>query len=307
MGQWKELIRLAFKGRRFEGHALDLSALDELVRFQKIVTETAKALWREANPDRERLPPHFEDKIRLCLRRIEEGSAVAPLEVYIDDTKQEYLYDKGETQEPEEIRQALSLACDSFGSIERDRPLPSTFPRALISEYARWGRQLSEDESIEIVRKGKKPVKITGVTQSRWSELSEIPHENLAEVTGTILEVDVRLGHFQIWTNERTYATVSFNSQQEELVTDALKYHGKCKVYVKGRGEFSADGKLIRITSVEDLSLISIETPQPGLYERSIEDVLEEISSEIPAEEWRKLPTDLSDNLDHYIYGWPKK
>ena len=278
-----------------------------LVRFQKIVTETAKALWREANPDRERLPPHFEDKIRLCLRRIEEGSAVAPLEVYIDDTKQEYLYDKGETQEPEEIRQALSLACDSFGSIERDRPLPSTFPRALISEYARWGRQLSEDESIEIVRKGKKPVKITGVTQSRWSELSEIPHENLAEVTGTILEVDVRLGHFQIWTNEKTYATVSFNSQQEELVTDALKYHGKCKVYVKGRGEFSGRWQADSNYKCRDLSLISIETPQPGLYERSIEDVLEEISSEIPAEEWRKLPTDLSDNLDHYIYGWPKK
>ena len=82
---------------------------------------------------------------------------------------------------------------------------------------------------------------------------------------------------------------------------------GKCKVHVKGRGEFSADGKLIRITNVEDLSLISIEAPQPGLYERSIEDVLGEISSEIPAEEWRKLPTDLSDNLDHYIYGWPKK
>jgi hypothetical protein len=68
----KELIRIAFKGKRYDGHALDLSALDELVRFQKIVTETAKALWREANQDCERLPPHFEDNIRLCLRRIED-------------------------------------------------------------------------------------------------------------------------------------------------------------------------------------------------------------------------------------------
>ena len=181
MGQWKEVIRIAFKGERFKGHALDLTALDELVRFQKIVTETAKALWHEGNPDRERLPPHFEDKIRLCLRKIEEGSAVAPLEVYIDDTKQEYLYDKIEIQEPEEIKRALSLACDSFGAIERDQPLPSTLPKALIPEYARWGKQLSENESMEIVRRGKKSVKITGATQSRWSGFSEAPHENLAE------------------------------------------------------------------------------------------------------------------------------
>jgi hypothetical protein len=307
LGQWREVIRIAFKGRRFEGHALDLSALDELVRFQKIVTETAKALWREENPNRERLPPHFEDNIRLCLRKIEEGSAVAPLEVYVDDTRQETLYNKGEIQEPEEIRKALSLACDSFASIERDLPLPSALPKALIPEYARWGRQLSENESIEIVRRGKKPITITGTTQSRWSGLSEAPHENLAEVTGTILEVDVRLSHFQIWTNERTYTTVSFNPQEEGLVTDALKQHGKCKVYVKGRGEFSSDGKLLRITNVEDLSIVALETSQQGLYERSIEDVLEEISGEIPADEWKKLPTDSADNLDHYIYGWPKK
>ena len=58
---------------------------------------------------------------------------------------------------------------------------------------------------------------------------------------------------------------------------------------------------------MEDLSLIALESTQQGLYERSIEDVLEEISKEIPADEWRKLPTDLSNNLDHYIYGWPKK
>ena len=35
MGQWKEVIRIAFKGERFKGHALDLTALDELVRFQR--------------------------------------------------------------------------------------------------------------------------------------------------------------------------------------------------------------------------------------------------------------------------------
>src|SRR2546425_11712784 len=102
--RWKEVVRLAFKGQRFKDHALDLSALDELVQFQKIVTETAKALWLAANPDRERLPKHFEERIRLCLRKIEEGSAVAPLEVYVGEIKQEDLYEPGVGAEPAEIK-----------------------------------------------------------------------------------------------------------------------------------------------------------------------------------------------------------
>ncbi len=40
---------------------------------------------------------------------------------------------------------------------------------------------------------------------------------------------------------------------------------------------------------------------------RPIEQVLEELAKEVPPEEWDKLPDDLNNNLDHYIYGTPKK
>jgi hypothetical protein len=33
---------------------------------------------------------------------------------------------------------------------------------------------------------------------------------------------------------------------------------------------------------------------------------VDEISAQIPLEEWEKLPKDLSKNLDHYLYGSPK-
>ncbi len=35
--------------------------------------------------------------------------------------------------------------------------------------------------------------------------------------------------------------------------------------------------------------------------------IAEEIAKEIPDEEWAKLPTDLSANLKHYLYGAPKR
>jgi hypothetical protein len=38
-----------------------------------------------------------------------------------------------------------------------------------------------------------------------------------------------------------------------------------------------------------------------------IEDLLRELAKKIPQEEWDKLPDDLNANLDHYLYGTPKK
>ena len=40
---------------------------------------------------------------------------------------------------------------------------------------------------------------------------------------------------------------------------------------------------------------------------RPIEEVLAELASEVPSDEWKKLPSDLTDNLDHYLYGTPKR
>jgi len=34
--------------------------------------------------------------------------------------------------------------------------------------------------------------------------------------------------------------------------------------------------------------------------------MIDEIRAQVPAEEWKKLPTDLSKNIDHYLYGSPK-
>lgn len=38
----------------------------------------------------------------------------------------------------------------------------------------------------------------------------------------------------------------------------------------------------------------------------SLLEFLDNFSSTIPQEEWEKLPSDLSKNIDHYLYGSPK-
>jgi hypothetical protein len=46
--------------------------------------------------------------------------------------------------------------------------------------------------------------------------------------------------------------------------------------------------------------------PQFELNEPTVEERIRAIVADVPQEEWDKLPADLSEHLDHYIYGTPK-
>jgi len=302
-GYWKEVVRLNFKGDRFRDHALDLSALEELRQFQKMVAETAKALWRDANPNRERLPKRFEDRTRLCLRRIEDGSAVAPLEVYIEESEEPELFEP----EPTEIKEAIAMACTVFRAVERHEPLPDNFPKSLVPEYERWGYSLGDDEAIEVATSGQETVRVTSKSRSQLAEFAEVSYGSSADLTGEVLEADVRQRRFQLWLDNRKNVIVDFSPDQEDEVTKALREHRTTRLRVIGRGEFSSQGKPLRITQVEKWELRAVGEVPYDAKARPIEDILAELASEIPEEEWRKLPSDLTDNLDHYLYGTPKK
>lgn len=303
-GQWKEVVRLTFKGPRFHDHALDLSAITELSQFQKIVAETAKALWRAANPERERLPKLFEDRTRLCLRKIEEGSAIAPLEVYIEEIEeQKDLFGP----EPTEVEESVKLAQEVYNRLEKDEPLPDNFPKLLIPDYEKWGQGLADDEMIEFATDGKEPARVTQLSRNRLSALSEVKHEDHVDLIGEVLEADIRQGKFQLWLDEKTYVSVIFSTEQEIIVLDSLRDHKSLRLQVIGRGEFSPQGKPLKITQVDKLQYHPVGEVVYDPTARPIEEILQDLAKEVPEEEWKKLPTDLTDNLDHYIYGTPEK
>jgi hypothetical protein len=299
-GRWIEIVKLAFKGKRFEDHALDVNALSEIIRFQKIVAETAKVLWLEANR-RERLPRHFEDRIKLYLRRIEPGSALAPLESFFEE--EEGLFEP----EPVELKEAVELAHKTILAVERDQPLPDNFPKTLLPEYEKWGQDLAEDETIEIISPGKEPARLTPKSHLRLVSYAETPYEAEAEIKGEVLAADIRLGRCQLWLDEKTGITVNFTPELEDRVTSALKDHHTCHLYIKGKGEYSPQGKLQRITEVAESWIKPLGEPTLlDLMTPPIEEILSDLASEITKEEWEKLPSDLTDNLDHYLYGIPK-
>lgn len=302
-GQWEQVVKLLFKGQRFQDRALDQDALAEVSHFLKMITETAKAVWRAENPGRKNLPPHFEDRTRLCLRRIEEGSTAVPLEVFVEQPEQTEMFEP----EPLEVKKAIRLARDVYRAVETDAPLPEGFPRALVPEYERWGETLREDEAIEVVDENAEPVRVTRSVRSRLASFAEASHEDQVDIAGEVLEADIRRRHFEIWLDKTTPVKVDFTPEQEDEVTTALRDHKTLRLQVKGRGQSTPQGKLVRVTQVYELRLQPVGDIPYDPTARAIEDVLAELAREVPDEEWNRLPADLTDNIDHYVYGTPKR
>jgi hypothetical protein len=106
--------------------------------------------------------------------------------------------------------------------------------------------------------------------------------------------------------DETTSVTVTYPPEQEAKVLCALRDHRVRHLRVVGRGRYNAHGKLLRVNPADKLELLPAATP-PEQAPPSIEDVLAKLASEVPAEDWQRLPGDLTDQIDHYVYGTPKR
>jgi hypothetical protein len=131
--------------------------------------------------------------------------------------------------------------------------------------------------------------------------------DRMVDVTGEVVEADVMRRRFQLRVDDRNDVSVHFTEPQEDQVTSALKDHKAVRMKVKGRGEMSPEGKLLEITDIESLETHPAGEVAFDKSARPIEDIMEELASEVPQADWDRLPADLTDNLDHYLYGTPKR
>jgi hypothetical protein len=71
-------------------------------------------------------------------------------------------------------------------------------------------------------------------------------------------------------------------------------------------GTIQLDGAVILPEGAEVSVELAAGKEETAPIAPTIEEKLRAIVADVPREEWSKLPTDLSDHLDHYIYGTPK-
>lgn len=62
-----------------------------------------------------------------------------------------------------------------------------------------------------------------------------------------------------------------------------------------------------RVLSMVEEMLSEKEATQDRVAVRPLWEIAAEISSQVPLEEWEKLPADGAEQHDHYLYGLPKR
>ena len=245
--RWIRAVQLRFDGGRYAECALDAAALGEVLRFQRLVARTAKALWRRRNPDREP-PPGFGERTALCLRGVEAGSTL----VSLDGPREALPLFTALGQElPAELAGAADCVRNVYRSACEGAELPDETPTGLLPAYAQLGAALPDGETLAIVPREGPEARVTKEGRERLRALAEASCEETVEATGCVLEADVRRKRFQLWTGKRDKVTVGFSEEQEHAVVAALKEHASMRVRVRGPAISGPNGKPRRIARAE--------------------------------------------------------
>jgi hypothetical protein len=300
-----------FVGGRFEENKgwLDFDILPELQAYKRLLVETAKEEWRRRNPDRERLPRGFEENIHLGFHEVREGSCSVPVERLVEEEENTFLEPRYES---DEVAEAARILDATLIAARNDAPFPERLPAHVIPMFEDWGKTLAPGEGIELDGRdmaGPRPRFDESIRQRLLSARRE-SYEDTLDLVGEVRAADVKAGEdgaFAVLLEDGSRVSGSFSAGQEQTITKALYERNQLRLRIEGLGEFEPNGKLRRIVSIDRMEEHPLgETPfdpeAPPIWE-----VIAAIGKSVPEEDWRKVPSDLAANLDHYLYGSGKE
>lgn len=207
-----EAIKL--RGGRFDSGGFPLNALKELSRYQKIVLEVAKHLWREENSDRKNLPAGFERDHELRLMGLEDGCVVAVLDKV---TPAGVLLPNPDDL----VSDAGYLVADTVDSVARGVEIPSEFPLTIFPRLAKFGTRLADDETVVLKLENGTSVDLDTVVRQKFQEIiDQMAFVSQAQIVGQVTELDAEKHHSTFRTPNKSLIQGYFESV--ELLEDFL-------------------------------------------------------------------------------------
>lgn len=295
----KNLTTLRFEGPMFEDHCLEVNSLSELIAYKKILLETAKELWRANNPERERLPKGFEDSIRIKFRELGKGSTAVPL-------LREVVYPDGELpfMVEDELDRAAEIIEETVEAAGNNNALPMDLPKRVVPLFESFGKSLNREDSIFLKspRRSHEVQYSIPVRENLLERIEDKYHDNV-DIIGEVRAADIDGYNFTLRLDNGTKVPGKFEPEQEDTFTNALKEHSFLRLRINGEAEFlhknGSIHKLVKINSIESLLTDNVEFDSSC---RPIWEVVAEIGGQISDEALAEIPSDLSRNLDKYLY-----
>jgi hypothetical protein len=301
----KELTTIKFCGPSFEDHGLEIDILPELVHYKRILIETTKELWRRNHPDRERIPKGFESTIRIKFYDLREGSTAVPLYRMAQDEEEQLSLG---FDEEDELDQAVEVVECGLQSAYEDRPLPDAFPRAVMPMFESLGKTLGEKDFLQMKSpKRENPAVFTSQVRERLITMVDRTYEDAVDLVGEVRLADLDGLNFTIRLDDGTKVQGKFDREQEPMIIEALSNHGSSYLRIKGRGQFThQEATIKKVIKVDYVDVIPVGAVNHDETAKPVWELISEIRAEVPEKDWDQLPTDLSKELDHYLYGTPR-
>jgi hypothetical protein len=169
-----------FTGGRYEQHGLPVSSMPELERYERIIVEVAKELWRTSHSDRQRLPTRFGDQLALRLRAVRDGSVVPVLQRARGGFDLDDVFDQARDRVDAEFAKIVTGAWD-------DVDLP---PRAM-QALKRFGATLQDGEAFVFRASDPSPIRYDQSTRRRYlSRESGATVEQVGDLFGVVRALD---------------------------------------------------------------------------------------------------------------------
>ena len=212
-------------GGRFNNHSLPLEILKDLAVLEEMIVEVAKWKYRQANPERERIPRGFTKDLDLRLTNVEDGSVIPVIMLAFSGLQppaNAIYFEQART----EIINAISCA---------ERNLTPEIPSEYLNYFDRFGRGLRDDEYIEFTESDK-PVRLNVETRKNLVRASKADGwTEEVSLKGRIPKIDQSRFKFELELSDGTKLEAPLNKQHLKNVLEAVSsYENNMYVMIQG-------------------------------------------------------------------------
>ncbi len=251
-----EIFAPRYVGERFQEHRLPLDLIEDLFALKQITIELAKYLYKQKNPERERIPRNFTHEVSFELESIGSGSTI-PCIVLVAENEELFPAPNIEYFEnASELFKTIVQVAEEGGNIRELAPM------TVLSAFEKLGSKLKDEEYIEF----------TPQDESRKARLDRSSRRRIIQAAsqtgeytesgvlrGLISEMDLYKHTFNIsLVNGRRFST-TYDQLWEEIFLDAFNSFRTSeakKVCLEGRIKYSASGNVKEIVSIDSVNIL---------------------------------------------------
>jgi len=259
-----EFLKARFAGGRFDHHIIPFDVLTDLSSYRDLVIEVAKLLYKRRYEGRARVPKGFEESFQLGLAAVQGGSSAVAVANRLPSraAAQIPLLGEGLYPEFEEARQYIEQLIQR---VNTSGTVPDDFPEELAGKFNPFGKNLQDDEYVELSFGSAVPVRYDNYIRKKIILSREATYEASVDDYFTLNGgvIDTGTIHVRNTSGEAFDYKPLTQAEFQKALTNA-----PAKVRLVGNGLFDREDKLRRLMEV---STVHDDVTVPEYIDRLVE------------------------------------